>query len=158
MQIFATVFEIFLALYRLSVLHERWRLPSPTMGCGSSKVAPAGGKPKHESIKQRIADKRHCQLQTKRQAELLKSFTNTEEAPMTVMPLTALLKHGVLPRSDIGAADLVLEGSRPNMKIVFISHRWMRPDPNKSRAHPDDASGTKFAVVVRGLRFLALQL
>jgi len=76
---------------------------------------------------------------------------------MKVMPLAALIRHGKLPRSDAAAEDLVFADSRPDsdMKIVFMSHRWMRPDSNKSRAHPDDAKGSKFSVLLRGLRFLA---
>ena len=61
-------------------------------------------------------------------------------------------KHGQLPRSDAAKEDLVVAGSLPCMKIVFISHRWLRPDRVAARAHPDDASGSKYALVLHGLR------
>ena len=105
---------------------------------------------RHSSLfrRRRVADQ---------MTSLMSAFESSEEAPMMVLPLTALKKHGKLPRSDAASGDLVLAGSRPGMKVVFISHRWLRPDRVVTRAHPDDDKGTKYALVLVGLQKLMAQ-
>ena len=47
-------------------------------------------------------------------------------APMVVVPLDALEKHGQLPRSNHGLTKKLSELEQDDI-VVFISHRWLRP-------------------------------
>ncbi len=42
-----------------------------------------------------------------------------------------------------------------DMKLIFISHRWLRPDVDPTKAHPDDAEGSKHKLICAGVRKLA---
>eukprot|EP00966_Prymnesium_polylepis_P003929 89884-Prymnesium_polylepis.1 len=71
---------------------------------------------------------------------------NNQLAPMVVMSYVELMTLGHFPRSSEGV-------TRPHADdgiIVFISHRWWRP----TEPHPDDAAGSKYNRLCRGLRML----
>ena len=50
---------------------------------------------------------------------------------------------------------VLIVGDTGVAQIVFISHRWLRPDINPSKAHPDDAAGTKHKLICDGMEKLA---
>eukprot|EP00873_Tetraselmis_striata_P042815 jgi/Tetstr1/463079/TSEL_008014.t1 len=75
-------------------------------------------------------------------------------APMLVVSLDLLERHGRLPRSDDGLATPFL-ALPVSARVVFVSHRWLRPHHDPSCAHPDDANRSKHALLCAGLRQLA---
>ena len=86
-------------------------------------------------------------------------------APLVFVSLNTLDTLTSIPRSDdkvtVGAHELP-----PNARAVFVSHRWFRPWHMEKEcldnghewaghAHPDDAQGTKLALIRDGCRELA---
>jgi len=89
------------------------------------------------------------------------------EAPFWVVKFDALKKFGKLPRSDSKCA--VLHEELPaKVKVLFLSHRWFRPWLTQEACeqqghiwagepHPDDADGSKFALLIAGIESIAAQ-
>jgi hypothetical protein len=87
------------------------------------------------------------------------------DAPMRVVSFQAFKQHGKLPRSSDHVTQLVslLPGEA---KIIFISHRWLRPWHTQQEceeqghawagmAHPDDQAGSKHALICAAIEKLA---
>lgn len=85
--------------------------------------------------------------------------------PMLVVDYKTFKKHGRIPRSD-DKVTKKLSDVPADAKLVFISHRWLRPWHNKQdceknghvwggMAHPDDAKGTKHKLICDGVKKLA---
>mmetsp|Transcript_10103 Transcript_10103/g.29394 ORF Transcript_10103/g.29394 Transcript_10103/m.29394 type:complete len:529 (+) Transcript_10103:156-1742(+) len=86
-------------------------------------------------------------------------------APFLVVSFEDLRANGRLPRSDSGLAK-PLDESDQDMRVIFVSHRWMRPWPTQEeceqhgakwagRPHPDDERGSKYQLTIRGIETLA---
>jgi len=98
--------------------------------------------------------------------ELLLAISHIEDiAPFRVVPFKALQEYGKMPRSDSGITRLDSEMPR-NMKVAFLSHRWLRPWTTKEEteengaewagaAHPDDEHNTKYHLLVAGIEQVA---
>jgi hypothetical protein len=91
----------------------------------------------------------------------------SEDAPMHVVSFQTFKLHGELPRSSDHLTQPVslLPGEA---KIIFISHRWLRPwhtqheceeqgHPWAGMAHPDDQAGSKHALICAAIQKLAEQ-
>lgn len=73
---------------------------------------------------------------------------------MVAVPLGAFVRHGRIPRSDDGLALPFL--SLPSgARVIFVSHRWLRPHADPSMAHPDDADRSKHGLLCGGAAALA---
>ncbi len=97
----------------------------------------------------------------------LKNLANSilAESSMKIITFTDFEKLGKLPRScDRKAQDISV--ASVHTKLVFISHRWLRPwktreecERNKhvwaGMAHPDDNNGAKYRLICAGVRRLA---
>ncbi len=86
------------------------------------------------------------------------------EAPMRILRFSALEKFGKLPRSSDNLTSQICYDDK-DLKLVFISHRWLRPWHTKEEceehghvwagmAHPDDAAGSKYKLICAGVRKL----
>jgi hypothetical protein len=77
-------------------------------------------------------------------------------SPMRVVSFETFQDFGQLPRSsDRKTHEIsVLHG---NAKLVFISHRWFRPNEDPKIAHPDDEHNSKHKLVCAGIQKLAEQ-
>lgn len=76
------------------------------------------------------------------------------ESPMRVVEFATFEKFGKLPRSsDKKTMELVVVPG--DAKLVFISHRWLRPNADPKIAHPDDDDGTKHKLICAGIQKLA---
>ncbi len=75
-------------------------------------------------------------------------------APMRVVEFQVFKEFGKLPRSsDKKTVDL---SAVPGyVKLVFISHHWLLPHKDPKIAHPDDAAGSKHALICAGIEKLA---
>ena len=77
-----------------------------------------------------------------------------DRAPMVVVSLAAFEAHGRVPRSSDGMATPFL-ALPSGAKVLFVSHRWLRPSADPAEAHPDDAEGTKHRLLCRACREVA---
>lgn len=95
------------------------------------------------------------------------------EAPFRAVPFEALKNHGKLPRSSDNLAKTLAEiegackSTKKNIKVVFLSHRWLRPWSTKEECerkggtwvdglpHPDNEEGAKFTLVIDGIEHVA---
>ncbi len=94
------------------------------------------------------------------------------EAPMRIIAFADFERFRMVPRSsdirkrqkwssrDSGKEGKLLDMLNVNdvpgdMKLIFISHRWLRPDVDPAKAHPDDAQGSKHKLICAGVRKLA---
>jgi hypothetical protein len=93
------------------------------------------------------------------------------EAPMYIIRFSDFERFGMIPRSsdttktqgpsnDCDQQGKLLHMLQVNdvsedMKLIFISHRWLRPDVDPTKAHPDDAVGSKHKLICAGVRKLA---
>jgi hypothetical protein len=78
------------------------------------------------------------------------------DAPMRIVNFDAFQKFGKLPRSSDKKTEEVTM-IPAHAKLVFISHSWLRPNMDAQTAHPDDAAGSKHALVCAGIKKLAQQ-
>jgi hypothetical protein len=83
------------------------------------------------------------------------------DSPMSVVKFESFQQFGSLPRSSDKMTVQVPQLSG-NSKLVFISHRWLRPWRSQQEcenhghvwagmAHPDDAEGSKHALICAGI-------
>jgi hypothetical protein len=95
------------------------------------------------------------------------------EDPMRVIRFSDFAHFGMIPRSSDtrktqrGAKNLDKEGKLldllqvnqvpRDMKLIFISHCWLMPDEDPTKAHPDDAQGSKHKLICAGMRRLAVK-
>jgi hypothetical protein len=97
------------------------------------------------------------------------------EAPMRVIAFLDFERFGMIPRSSdtrktqkgaskesdqVSGKLLHLHDVNEvpgDMKLIFISHRWLRPDVDPAKAHPDDAQGSKHKLICAGVRKLAVK-
>ena len=79
-----------------------------------------------------------------------------------VIPFASFRSNGCIPRSS----DALAIGRDPLRKLVFVSHRWLRPWMSKEECeahgaawagtpHPDDAENSKHALITEGLSQIA---
>jgi hypothetical protein len=85
-------------------------------------------------------------------------------APMRILRFSAFENFGKLPRSSDNLATQIRRADK-DLKLVFISHRWLRPWHTKEECeehghvwagmpHPDDAAGSKHKLICAGVRKL----
>jgi len=99
----------------------------------------------------------------------LKSLVDSihAEATMLVVDFDKFASFGKLPRSSDRITRDV-RGAPGDVKVVFISHRWLRPWHTREEceanghiwagtAHPDDDAGSKHSLICAGVRKLALK-
>jgi hypothetical protein len=87
--------------------------------------------------------------------ELEKLFNGIKaESPMCVVELATFEKFGRLPRSS-DKKTIELDVVPSDAKLVFISHRWLRPHADAKIAHPDDENASKHMLVCAGIQKLA---
>ncbi len=96
------------------------------------------------------------------------------EAPMRVIAFSDFECFRMIPRSSDtrktqkgGSKESDHEGKllhlhdvnevSRDMKLIFISHRWLRPDVDPAKAHPDDAQGSKHKLICAGVRKLGVK-
>jgi hypothetical protein len=93
------------------------------------------------------------------------------EAPMLIIRFSDFERFGMIPRSSDtrktreDATDVDEDGKlldllevnhvSADMKLIFISHRWLRPNEDPTKAHPDDVEGSKHKLICAGVRKLA---
>ena len=91
------------------------------------------------------------------QLQQVRMIKEAGHPPMTVVTASTLRKLWRLPRSDEGHAEdleaLLLQHGKdsfnsPRLITVLFSHRWIRPDIDPAKAHPDDEAGAKAKVMV----------
>lgn len=67
--------------------------------------------------------------------------------PMRLLHWRKLAALGQLPDFTSAETDDALSGIRrfgaPNVEIIMVSHRWLRPSISPGQSHPDDVDGTK---------------
>jgi hypothetical protein len=92
---------------------------------------------------------------------------NFELSPMVLVAFDRFKAHGRTPRSsdDLAVAlEEAVSASGADLRIVFISHNWMRGDEEQCKrnghrwdgtAHPDDEKGTKHRLMCAGVERLA---
>lgn len=75
---------------------------------------------------------------------------------MRVVSFETFQDFGQLPRSNHRKTNelSVVPG---DAKLVFISHRWLRPNEDPKVAHPDDEHNSKHKLVCAGIQKLAEQ-
>jgi hypothetical protein len=97
--------------------------------------------------------------------KLLKSIR--AEMPMHVVPFCDFQRFGSIPRSSDAINTQHLPDVPWDGKLIFVSHRWLRPWHNQKdcereghqwagRAHPDDAAGSKYKLICEGVCQLAM--
>ncbi len=98
--------------------------------------------------------------------ELKKLFASIKtEAPMLILEFETFKKFEKIPRSSDKLTKDISHFSS-DIKIVFISHRWLRPWHSQDEcekqghtwagmAHPDDAAGSKHKLICAGIKKLA---
>lgn len=94
--------------------------------------------------------------------------TNTYELeqPMYVISEADWNELDSIPRSDYAKEKSLLVDvatlaeKRRNCCIIFISHRWLRPNPKKAsqQPHPDNAENEKFRLIRSALQVLRRQI
>ena len=140
------------------------------MGCGGSKIPPSNdaqqlkpdeplpplhGLPPH--LETRFYNSRFMRK--------LWGTVNTDLAPLVLVPLSTLDTLTSIPRSN-DKVTVRADTLPPGARAVFVSHRWLRPWDTEKEClvnghewagfpHPDDAKGTKLALIRDGSRKLA---
>jgi hypothetical protein len=74
-------------------------------------------------------------------------------APMTVVSFVTFIKTGKMPRSSEGCSEDAAELLPSNARVVFLSHRWLRPQEQR----PDDEQNSKWALIAAAVRALAVK-
>jgi len=76
---------------------------------------------------------------------------------MRLLAESRLAELGYIPDfaadETIDALDAINKYGAPRVEVFMISHRWLRPHKERSRAHPDDAQNSKTSALLQFFRW-----
>jgi diketogulonate reductase-like aldo/keto reductase len=84
--------------------------------------------------------------------------SNGNLAPMTVVPFTALVDYGRIPRRSINTPKqeqlyVHVQDLKETDRVLFFSQRWLTPcPPPPETASPDDSKGTKYKQILKATK------